>query len=179
MGTLILRPMSTADASVVEQLLDSAIGEGFWDPATDLDGIARVAVLEDRVVGVGTASLDPEPSDDPLAQAAVGHVRLVAVAPLARGRGVATLLVSELVAECEALGAASTVAYAWVHGPAGVAPLAGALARNGFVRQRRIADFYAGANTAICPACATTPCMCPADLYVRTTPDRKDDRDPH
>jgi ribosomal protein S18 acetylase RimI-like enzyme len=97
----------------------------------------------------------------------VGHVRLVAVDPAWRRCGVATALVRELVARCEALGVVSHLTYAWVHVAGGTAPMAGVLVEAGFSLSHRIEGFYSGVVGAFCPACGQSPCVCPADLYLR------------
>ena len=101
----------------------------------------------------------------------MGHVRIVAVDPSARRHGVATRLVSEVSELCEAGGAKGLLAYAWVHGRGGIAPLSGALARAGYALDHRIEDFYGGAVADSCPACGQSPCLCPADIYRRRVGD--------
>jgi GNAT superfamily N-acetyltransferase len=153
---------------VISALLDATIGRGFWDHR-DLDsGLVLVAETDGTVVGVGTASLDDSDETGTLAYGRVGHVRIVAVDPEARSRGIATALIGELVVWCESHGANGLLAYAWVYGRDGVAPLATALERAGFTRAVRIENFYAGATTAPCPACKQSPCECPADVYTRS-----------
>jgi len=161
MPELSTRRMEQADRPAIQALLDEAIGRGFWEPSRDLDDIVIVAVEDGRLVGMASASVEPDPVE------AIGVVRLVAVDPSSRGRGVATRLVSEISAICEAHGARGLLAYAWVHGPGGVAPLSGALVRTGYAFDRRIEDFYGGAVADPCPACRQSPCVCPADVYRR------------
>ena len=165
MPELSTRQMEPADRPAIEALLNEAIGRGFWDPSRALDDIVIVAVEDGRLVGMASASVESDP-----AQAAgepAGVVRLVAVDPSSRRHGVATRLVSEVSAICEAHGARGLLAYAWVHGPGGIAPLSGALARTGFAFDRRIEDFYGGTVADPCPACGQSPCVCPADVYRR------------
>lgn len=167
-----IRRMKPTDRSALEALLDEAMGRGFWDPAHDLEGIVLVAEADDRVAGVATASIETDVP--PSVAGPVGQVRLVAVDPSARGRGIATRLVAETSALCESLGAKSLLAYAWVHCPEGVAPLAGALTRDGYVLDRRIEGFYAASGTDACPACGELPCVCPADVYRRDVRGERD-----
>lgn len=156
-----VRELSAPDLPAIAPLLDAALGGGFWD-ADDLGcEITLVAVADDVPIGVGIAGLDQ--TDHGL----VGHMRLVAVDPAWRRRGVATALVRELVSHCEALGVASHLTYAWVHSPDGTAPLARALEKAGFSLSHRIEGFYSGIAGASCPVCGQSPCVCPADLYLR------------
>ncbi len=165
MAELRTRRMQPEDRPGVDSLLDATLGRGFWDPSGDLDDIVLVAVEREQLIGVASASVEMEPSGE--SGTAIGHVRLVAVAPIARGRGVATRLVSEVSQSCETRGATRLVAYAWVHGRGGIAPLSGSLERAGYARERRIEGFYAGTVADPCPACGKSPCECPADLYRR------------
>ena len=123
--------------------------------------VALVAEADGVPIGVGTTALDQVDGGT------AGHIRLIAVDPSWRRRGVATALVHELIDRCEALGATSHLTYAWVHGPDGKAPMAGVLTRTGFRLSRRIEGFYSGIASAPCPACGQSPCLCPADLYLR------------
>lgn len=165
MSGLSTRSLEPADRPSIETLLDMAIGRGFWDPARDLDDIVVVALEDGVIIGVASATVESDSAET--ACSPVGHVRLVAVAPAARHRGVATRLVSEVSTVCEARGARSLLAYAWVHGPGGTAPLSGALESNGYHFEERLEGFYGGALADPCPACAETPCVCPADVYWR------------
>jgi GNAT superfamily N-acetyltransferase len=160
-GFFRIRELSAPDLPAVRPLLDAALGTGFWD-ATDLEcEVTLVAEAHGAPIGVGTAGLDR--TDEGM----VGHIRLVAVEPAWRRHGVATALVRELAGRCEALGATSHLTYAWVHGEDGTAPMAGVLAEAGFFRSRRIEGFYSGIVGVSCPACGHSPCVCPADLYLR------------
>jgi GNAT superfamily N-acetyltransferase len=156
-----IRELRAQDRPVISTLLDAALGGGFWDADDLACEVARVADAGATPIGVGTASLDR--TDEGL----VGHIRLVAVDPAWRRRGVATGLIQELVDRCEALGATSHVTYAWVHGPGGTAPLARVLIAAGFSLSHRIESLYSHIVGASCPACGHSPCVCPADLYVR------------
>jgi GNAT superfamily N-acetyltransferase len=142
-------------------MLDAALGAGFWDSGDLGCEVTLVAEADGAPIGVGTAGLDR--TDERM----VGHMRLVAVDPAWRRRGVATALVRELVGRCEALGVASHLTYAWVHGPDGAVPMAGVLEETGFCLSHRIEGFYSGVVGAACPACSQSPCVCPADLYLR------------
>jgi GNAT superfamily N-acetyltransferase len=164
MSAVMLRRLSKEDRPAVDHLLDEALGRGFWDPSRDLDDIVVVAVEHGRLVGVGSASIE---ADAKPSEGSVGHLRLVAVVDSARRHGVATSLVSELSTLCETRGAETLVAYAWVHGQDGIAPLAGVLERAGYRFDRRIEHFYRAAVADPCPACGQAPCVCPADLYRR------------
>lgn len=148
--------------SAVSRLLDTTIGAGFWNQDELVCGQLLVADSDGSVVAVGAASLDEA---EPNASGPVGHIRLVAVDALQRGQGIATALVRELMTWCHLGGATSYVAYAWVHGRGGTAPLAGALRRTGFYLNGRIERFYAGAGPDSCPACSSVPCECPAEVY--------------
>lgn len=162
------RPLLDQDLQDVALLLDASMGRGFWDLDTACEGSRRVATLDERLVGVASACLDARSPDVIELPGPVGIVRLVAVDPAARRRGVATRLVTEVCRECEHLGATSLLAFAWVYAPVGIAPLGGVLERLGFSRARRIEEFYATATAAECPACGVSPCVCPADIYTKT-----------
>jgi len=162
-----IRDLSAVDLNSIRPLLDAALGTGFWDADDLACEVALVAEADGALIGAGTAGLDR--TDDGM----VGHIRLVAVDPTWRRRGVATALVRELVGRCEALGVTSHLTYAWVHGADGTAPMAGVLAESGFSLSQRIEGFYSGVVDASCPACGQAPCVCPADLYLReATPAR-------
>ena len=161
------RNISNGDMRATGVLLDATLGAGFWvlDPGSL--GSHRVAVLDGRIVGAVSACIGAAAPDDLGLDPPVCVIRAVAVDPLVRGRGLATRLVSEACVECDRLGAMSFVAFCWVHGSDGDAPLAGPLERLGFIRGRRIEGFYSGAGLATCPHCDRTPCACPADVYWR------------
>jgi|GEM_PF-4500545 len=156
-----IRELRESDYPAISELLDTALGSGFWDAGDLACDVVRVAESAGAPVGVGSASLDPTEDE------AIGHIRLVAVEPAWRRKGVATALVRELVDCCEALGATRHLTYAWVHGPDGTAPMASVLSDAGFCLSHRIERFYAGFDGGLCPACAQSPCVCPADLYLR------------
>lgn len=164
MGSYCIRESTAADMSAVSRLLDASIGAGFWNQDELECGQVLVADLDGSVVGVGTASLDVA---EPNASGPVGHIRLIAVDTSQRGQGIATTLVRELMTWCQRGGATAYVAYAWVHGRGGTAPLAGALRRMGFQLTGRIERFYGGADSDSCPACFSAPCECPAEVYRR------------
>jgi GNAT superfamily N-acetyltransferase len=156
-----VRELGAPDFPVLAPLLDAALGSGFWD-ADDLGcEVTLVAYADGAPIGVGIAGLDR--TEDGL----VGHVHIVAVDSAWRRRGVATALVRELVSRSEALGVASHLTYAWVYGPDGTAPLAHVLEEAGFSLSHRIEGFYSGVVGVSCPACGQSPCVCPADLYLR------------
>ena len=161
MGTFRIRELSPPDLPAISPLLDASLGSGFWDIGDLACEVTLVADADGAPIGVGTAGLDR--TDD----STVGHIRLVAVDPAWRRRGVATALVRELVGRCEALGVTSHDTYAWVHGADGTAPMADVLVEAGFSLSRRIEGFYSGIVAASCPACGQSPCVCPADLYLR------------
>jgi GNAT superfamily N-acetyltransferase len=156
-----IRDLTASDIPPVSPLLDAALGVGFWDAGDLACEVALVAEADGARIGVGAACLDR--TDDHV----VGHIRLVAVDPAWRRRGVATSLVRGLVTRCEELGATEHLTYAWVHGAKGIAPMAGVLVGTGFVLSRRIEGFYSGIIGGPCPACGESPCVCPADLYLR------------
>lgn len=159
-----IRPMVADDRPAIEALLDDAVGRGYWDPHHDLDDIVVVAADGGHLVGVATGDVSSDasgPDGTP-----TGAVRLVAVDERARRGGIATRLVAEVTTLCMERGAAEIIAYAWVHGPDGIAPLSEALRRSGYVFERRIEGFYGSAPASeTCPACLQSPCVCPADLY--------------
>ncbi len=151
----------------VAELLDQTLGPGFWDFDPSQPGSHRVALENGAVIGFASAALVDSIREAPALDTPIGLVRIVAVEERARRRGVATLITQQVCDRCRAAGARDMAAYAWVHGPAGVAPLAGVLERLGFSFERRLIDFYAAPSTGPCPACNQQPCTCPADLYVR------------
>lgn len=161
------RPLTEQDLPNVAELLDSTLGVGFWDLDVRQPGSHRAAVIDGAIVGVASAVIAEATGELAELRAPVGLVRIAAVAEDARGRGVATRLVREVCEGCAAAGAADHAAFAWVHGPEGSAPLAGVLGGLGFVRARRLVDFYSSSGTQRCPACGQVPCACPADLFVR------------
>ncbi len=166
--TLETRGFIGSDLPEVAELLDRTLGRGFWDFDPSQPGSHRVALEDGAVIGFASAVLVDSVRETPALDTPIGLVRIVAVDARARRRGVATLLTNQVCDRCRDAGARDMAAYAWVHGPAGDAPLAGVLRRLGFCFERRLIDFYAAPNTAPCPACSQTPCVCPADLYVRT-----------
>jgi len=162
------RPMAGRDRKPAAVLLDSAVGRGYWslDPASR--GSHRVAERGDVLAGLASGCLADRIDEAPGLAPPVGLVRLVAVAPSFRRLGIATRLIREVIEDLRRLGAGNLASYAWVHGRTGTAPLAGALERLGFAKERRIEDFYAGGGEGgPCPGCGHSPCDCPADLYVR------------
>lgn len=164
--TVETRSMSDRDVEDVRRLLDDAMGRGFWELDTRSPGAHLVAVADGRVVGVASACITaaaPEPVDLP---GPVCTLRLVAVDPMSRGRGIATRLVRDVCELCIAPGCVSVLAFAWVHAHTGRAPIAGVLERLGFVCERRIERFYTGATSSVCPGCSAIPCACSADVYV-------------
>lgn len=161
MGSFRIRELGAPDLPVIAPLLDAALGAGFWDVGDLTCEVALVAEADGVPIGVGTASLDQADGGT------VGHIRLIAVDPAWRRRGVATALVGELIGRCEALGVTSHLTYAWVHGPHGMAPMASVLVGAGFALSHRVEGFYSGAVGAPCPACGQSPCVCPGDLYLR------------
>lgn len=166
MSKVSTRRMVGTDRTAVTHLLDDAMGRGFWNPSSDLEDIVIVALEGRHLIGVAVARVELDTAG--ANGALVGEVRLVAVAESARRRGIGTRLVREATAACEQHGATELIAYAWVHGPGGLAPLAQALKRAGYARERRIDDFYGGVASCACPACAQSPCVCPADVYRLT-----------
>jgi GNAT superfamily N-acetyltransferase len=150
------RSVRAGDLEAAGALLDATLGPGFWGLDTGSPGSHRVAVREGRLLGVASATVFATGLSEIDVPAPVALLRLVAVDVAARGRGLASRL-----------GAASLVAFAWVHAPIGEAPLSGPLRRLGFARDRRIEGFYAEAGSAPCLACGESPCVCPADVYWR------------
>ena len=161
------RAIDVLDLAVVHELLDACMGRGYWDLDLRRAGSHRIATVDDRIVGIASASIVDAMRDAPQVCGPIGLVRLVAVDPHFRGRGIATRLVGEVCAECERKGAKSLAAFAWVHARTDTAPLAGILKQLGFTNERRIEGFYASLPAVDCPGCGTSPCVCAADLYVR------------
>jgi GNAT superfamily N-acetyltransferase len=166
-----IREFAESDRDQAVALLDAALGAGFWDPKSDFDYVGLVAILDGRLVGILTARLEASYSAEAGQLAPVGHIRLVAVDASARHRGIATALVKRVSEVLESEGAGSLLAYAWVHDPLDIAPLAGALLSAGFTFERRIEGFYAGFRSPRCPACGKSPCACPADVFRRVIHD--------
>ncbi len=165
-----IRSMRPSDMATVSTLLADAFGRGPWSVFSETPGRHIVAAVADTVLGVASARLSDGVEVAPDLPAPVGEIRIVAVAPEARGRGIATRLVETLADYCEEQGASSLVAHAWVYGGSGAVPLAGVLARLGFTRRVRLEHFYAGIRTSDagpCPQCGSDPCVCAADLYVK------------
>ncbi len=166
MTELHTRQMRPTDLPSVGALLDRALGSGFWSLDLDAPGSHLVAVRDDIVVGVVSASIVDGLAEEPSLRGPVGLVRLVAVDEGARGLGVATRLVAEAVEACRMRGVCEFAAFVWVHSPSGERPSAGLLERLGFERSRRLEGFYAAPGTLACPACGRVPCECAADLYA-------------
>ena len=81
-----------------------------------LAGVASACVVEEIP---GETGLTPP----------IGWVRLVAVAPSFRRRGIASLLVRETCEACVRMGAAEFVSYAWVYCRTGIASLSATMLR--------------------------------------------------
>ena len=171
MSGIEVRPLGPADMPAASALLDAALGTGFWTLDLDAPGSHLVAVAEGEIVGVSSAIMADVLGEAPGLEGPVGLIRLVAVRPDARGKGLGRRLVSAAEEGCVRLGAASLAAFAWVYGSSGDCPLAGILERLGFLRMERLAGFYAsvtsGADGRVCPQCRSEPCVCAADLYVK------------
>ena len=167
--TLKTREFIGPDLPEVAELLDPTLGCGFWDFDPSQPGSHRVALKDGAVIGFASAVLVDSIREAPALDAPIGLVRIVAVDARARRRGVATLITKQVCDRCREAGARDMAAYAWVHGPAGEAPLAGVLERLGFSFERRLIDFYAAPGTGPCPACSQQPCACPAELYVHAS----------
>lgn len=165
--SIVTRALAPSDIESVAPLLDDSLGRGYWDLDVSQLGSHRAAVAFGAIVGVASAALVDALPGAPEYSAPIGLIRIVAVDSAFRGRGIATSLVREVDEGCEANGASIVAAYAWVHASTGRAPLAGVLARAGFVRARRLEGFYASAAADECRGCGRAPCVCPADLYVR------------
>jgi len=165
--SLTTREFLGSDLPAVADLLDETLGHGFWDLDPSKPGSHRVALDDGAVIGFASAVLVDSVREAPALVAPIGLVRIVAVDARVRRRGVATRLTKQVCDACCAAGARDLAAYAWVHGPAGIAPLAGVLESLGFSFEQRLADFYSAPGTGLCPACGGSPCACPADLYVR------------
>jgi Fe-S-cluster containining protein/ribosomal protein S18 acetylase RimI-like enzyme len=169
LADVALRPLPAADLPAAGALCDASLGAGFWTLDVGETGVRLGARRRGELLGVGAAELVADGvGEAPGLARPVGLLRLVAVAPPARRRGVASLLVRELCAAMVGQGAASLAAYAWVYGDVARAAVSGPLEREGFVRERRLEEFYASPRTPACPRCGASPCGCPADLYIRT-----------
>lgn len=162
------RALEECDVKEVVAILDAAFGLGHSDLAARRFDSERVAVADGHVVGVVLASIAPEAPDGVDLPGPVCTVRMVAVDPSSRGLGIASRLVGEVCDDCGCRGALGFLAYAWVHATTGDVPLGGVLRSLGFVRARRIAGFYSETPWHDCPGCGQAPCVCPADVYVRT-----------
>jgi ribosomal protein S18 acetylase RimI-like enzyme len=166
-GDITTGSIAEHDLPVLVSLLDATLGEGFWSIDLGTPGSHRVALRDGLLVGVASAVLTDDAGVATDLATPIGLIRVAAVDPSARRRGVATRLIGEVCGECVRLGARSLAAFAWVHGDSGIAPLAGVLERTGFVAEQRREHFYAGADTTACPQCGGLPCSCAADLYVK------------
>jgi ribosomal protein S18 acetylase RimI-like enzyme len=162
------RALEGRDLEDVGRLLDAALGRGAWELDPGSPGSHRVAVTEGRVIGAVSACVTASVAGVEALPAPVGTLRLIAVDPAFRGRGVAMRLTGEACRECEQRGAATLLAYAWIHAATGAAPGAHVLQRLGFVRRGRIDGFFGALALAEpCPGCGSAPCLCAVDVYVR------------
>jgi GNAT superfamily N-acetyltransferase len=169
MRDIRIRTLDPSDLPAVSGLFDATLGQGFWSLDPESLAGARVAEIDGAVAGAGSATLIERLDEAPDLRGPVGLIRTVAVGEMARRRGVGTLLVDALVAYCLDAGATSLVGFAWVRGDSGVCPLGGVLAGLGFEKRRRLESFYAADEDARCPVCGRVPCICAADLYVRSS----------
>lgn len=106
------------------------------------------------------ASLEPGPT---------GLITSIAVAPAARGRGVARALIQRGLRELAAHGAEHAYALAWERADTRDCMLCGALTANGFHFALRLDNFWRRDSLAhgyACPACGH-PCRCAARVMVR------------
>ena len=103
-----------------------------------------------------------------LASEPTGLIKSIAVAPAARGRGVATSLISAGMRALAERGARRYYSLAWVSRQRGYG-LCGVLTALGFRGARRIERFWYRDSLASgyrCPACGQ-PCECTVEVMVR------------
>jgi GNAT superfamily N-acetyltransferase len=164
----MLRPLEPSDVSAVAELFNATLGSGFWSLDAGSYDYCQLAEVEGVLCGAAAAALIDRLDEAPDLRGPVGLIRLVAVKEAARHKGVATRLVETLGGLCLAAGASSLASFAWVRGDSGVCALSGVLANLGFERLRRLDSFYADESDNPCPGCRRAPCVCSADLYVRS-----------
>jgi GNAT superfamily N-acetyltransferase len=105
-------------------------------------------------------SLEPEQT---------GLITSIAVAPAARGRGVARTLIQRALRELATHGAERAYALAWERADTHGCMLCGALTANGFQFALRLDRFWyqdSLVHDYVCPACGH-PCRCAARVMVR------------
>ena len=187
---VLIRPLEPQDRPAAAELLDDALGAGFWSFDDPDDEIAFVAVLGTRPVGAVLCRLEPAGGPDArLALAGSGapggaagetpgeapgttvlHVRAIAVAPGSRRAGLARRLLAHAEEAAASRGSRTAYLFAWLPArrpePAAVPFYLSA----GYAPGPDIPDFYAAgslASGADCPYCGAPPCRCAARPYTR------------
>jgi ribosomal protein S18 acetylase RimI-like enzyme len=177
-----MRPLRDADRPATAQLLDDAVGAGFWSFGDAGDLLEIVAATEAGPSGIVLARLEPPGDPDvrtalehfPAALAAAGdrvlHVRAIAVAPETRRAGIARRLLARAEADASALGARTAFLYAWLPAEQPEPVAVRFYEAAGYGAGPDIAAFYAEvslAKGARCPACGGLPCRCAARPFVK------------
>jgi GNAT superfamily N-acetyltransferase len=182
-----IRPLWPADRPQAATLLDDAVGAGFWGfdgPGEELALVALDTADEEEVTGAALCRVEAEGEEDALVAFRGGgamaagpppsgrllHVRVIAVAPEARRRGIAQALLARAEEEAVGSGAAAAYLFAWLPpGQPEPAAVPFYLAA-GYEPRPDLRDFYAAGSLAAgadCPYCGAPPCRCAARPFVK------------
>jgi GNAT superfamily N-acetyltransferase len=130
--------------------------------------VADASALRASFLNSGDQALG-HPAIASLKPGRTGIITSIAVAPVARGRGVARALIQRGLRELTTHGAERAYALAWERADTHDCMLCGALTANGFQLALRLDHFWYHDSLAhgyVCPACGH-PCVCAARVMVR------------
>lgn len=136
---VVLRPMTPAHLPWASALDRECFGTTGWSVSVFTDELDRpgrryrVAELADRPVGYAGSALIPDAASPGL----LADVQTIAVAPAARGQGIGSLLLADLLSAATEAGAVEVHLEVRVGSPAH-----GLYTRRGFTGVRRRRDYY-------------------------------------
>jgi len=118
---LLIRPSSEADLAAIQQIYQVAVLEGTGTFETEVPDVAEMTRRRAEVLGRGLPYLVAERDGQVLGYAYANYFRprlayrfcledSIYLAPAAQGQGIGRLLLAELIARCEALGARQMLA---------------------------------------------------------------------
>jgi phosphinothricin acetyltransferase len=118
---LLIRPSSEADLPAIQQIYEVAVLEGTGTFETEVPDVAEMTRRRAEVLGRGLPYLVAERAGQVLGYAYANYFRprlayrfcledSIYLAPAAQGQGVGRLLLAELIARCEAVGARQMLA---------------------------------------------------------------------